>query len=336
MSKTLTSHTYRVYLVFFLLPFLLVVFLAPFIGGESINIKSAFLTFYNGDPDVNADILIYQRIPRVLLAAFVGGTLAVVGACFQIVLHNPLAEPYTLGVTGGASVGAVTAIVIPGFLQSWGPFSTVQLFSLLGASASLSFLYAISRRPQGLAVHTLLLAGITISIISAGFILCLQYVASPHYLVLMSRWLMGGLEVDGYNQLSMLFPLLLPGLAMMFSCMLEMNHLSMGEELAAGHGVDVGSVQRRVFFGGGLSTAAVVSLSGPIGFVGLIVPHAVRRLVGFDQRIVLPGCFFLGGAFLVICDTFARTLLSPREMPVGIITALVGGPIFIRILLKKT
>ncbi len=139
----------------------------------------------------------------------------------------------------------------------------------------------------------------------------------------------------GTRELAGLAPFLLPGLGLLVMQIPSLNHLSLGEEMAAGHGVDVAAVHREVFFGAGLATAAVVSITGPIGFVGLIVPHAVRRLSGFDHRIVLPASFLLGGAFLVACDAAARTLLRATEMPVGILTALVGGPIFIAILLSR-
>ncbi len=335
MRTTLDGKAYARVLLTYGSVFVIALLIAPFIGGTKIPFRDILFMGQSDLSSVHVEIFWYQRVPRVILAACVGGSLALVGACFQVILHNPLAEPYTLGVTGGASVGAVSAILIPGLLISWGPFSTVQLFSLLGAMLALFFLYFVSKQLDGFAIHTLLLAGITISIVSAGLILGFRYVASPNYLMQMDRWLMGGLDVVGYRELSALFPLLLPGLGLLFSCMVEVNHLSLGEELAAGHGVDVASVQRRIFFGGGLTTAAVVSLSGPIGFVGLIIPHAVRGLSGYDQRIVLPGSFLLGGAFLVACDTIARTILSPRELPVGIITALIGGPVFIRILLKR-
>lgn len=303
----------------------------PLIGGEPIDLSVAFQ-----HPDSeDASILFYQRIPRVILAALVGGALAVVGACLQGVFRNPLAEPYTLGITGGSAVGAVLAIVIPSLNFSWGLFSTVQATSLLGAAMALGFIYSVARRTEGVAMNTLLLAGVTISILCGGMILMLRYLASPSYLMEMDRWLMGGLDVVGYRELASLLPLLLPGLWLLFSRMVEINHLTLGREMAMGHGVDVGSAQRRVFFGGGLTTAAVVSVAGPIGFVGLIAPHAARRLSGYDHRVILPASFLLGGAFLTLCDALARTVLAPREIPVGVITAMVGGPLFIYILLRR-
>ncbi|MFP4058647.1 MAG: FecCD family ABC transporter permease [Candidatus Brocadiia bacterium] len=293
--------------------------LAPFVGSTAAD----------------AEILWNLRVPRVVLGFLAGGTLALVGASLQVILRNPLATPYTLGVTGGGALGAVVAIAVPGLSLSFGPLSTVQLFSLAGCGAALGIIYALARRPQGISMSMLLLAGVTIGILCGALILLVRYLANPNLLVAMDRWVMGGLDVVGYDALAAVAPLLLPGLGLLALQMPVLNHLSLGEEMAAGHGVDVAAVHRDVFFGSGLATAATVSVTGPIGFVGLIVPHAVRRLSGFDHRVVLPASFLLGGAFLVACDAAARVVVAQAEMPVGIVTALVGGPIFIHILLKR-
>lgn len=308
---------------------------APLFGSESLDWSELFNSNSNGKSNIDRDIFFFQRIPRSLLGLLAGGTLAVVGAVFQVILRNPLAEPYTLGVTGGASVGAVAALTIPGLWFEFGPFSTVQLFSIFGAFATLWLIYQISKRPEGMIMSTLLLAGITISVISVGCILFLRYISRPDYLVQIDRWMMGGLEVSGYSEVASIFPLLLPGLWILYSCRMELNHLTLGEELASGHGVDVQTVQQLCFFGGAVATAVIVSVTGPISFIGLIVPHAVRRISGFDHRLVLPASFCMGAGVLVICDTVARILLAPREMPVGIITALIGGPLFIWILVRS-
>lgn len=185
-----------------------------------------------------------------------------------------------------------------------------------------------------MSMNTLLLAGVTISILCAGAVMLVRYVMNPNLLVQVDRWMMGGLDVVGYEKLGGILPFLLPGLGLLFLQARALNHLALGEEMARGHGVEVSAVQKEAFIGGGIATAAVVSLAGPIGFVGLIVPHAVRRLSGYDHRMVLPGSFLLGGAALAACDTVARTVIAPAQMPVGIITALIGGPIFIFLLLR--
>jgi len=300
-------------------PCLAVLALAPLVGSQKTT----------------AMILWDLRVPRVVLGFLAGGTLALVGASLQVILRNPLATPYTLGVTGGGALGAVVAISIPGLSFAVGPLSTVQVFALVGCGATLALIYVFASRPQGMSMALLLLAGVTIGILCSALILLVRYLADPNLLVAMDRWVMGGLDVVGTRALAAIAPFLLPGLGLLVLQIPMLNHLSLGEEMAAGHGVDVAAVHREVFLGAGLATAAVVSVTGPIGFVGLIVPHAVRRLSGFDHRVVLPASFLLGGAFLVACDVLARTIVAPSEMPVGILTALIGGPIFIHILLRR-
>jgi iron complex transport system permease protein len=319
MRRALTFGRWCMLLLAYAVPFALVLAVAPFIGSESL-----------GGPDI-----LRLRLPRVILGLLAGGGLALAGAAFQVILRNPLAEPFTLGVTGGSAVGAVLALSVPALAFSVGPFSTVQVLSLIGAAFSLGLIYRLAKRPHGISMNTLLLAGVTVSILSAGAIMFIRYLANPYALMSMNRWLMGGLDVIGYRDLAALLPFYLPGLVLLLLQAPALNQLSLGEEMAAGHGVEVAMVQRWSFLGGGLLTAAIVSLTGPIGFVGLIVPHAVRRLSGFDQRVVLPASFLLGGAFLAACDTAARTLLAPLELPVGVVTALIGGPLFIRILLGR-
>lgn len=314
--------------------FFAVAVITPWIGPESLEL-SEVTRFVQGETNADGAIFWYQRIPRVLLALLAGGTLAVVGASFQVLFRNPLVEPYTIGMSGGAALGAFLAISVPALWINWGPFSTIQFLAMLGASASLALIYYLARRPQGMSVYTLLLAGVTISIICGGTILFLSYLASPHVFVLYHRWMMGGIDVIGFRDLYSLAPLLIPGLFLLFSHAYDLNHIALGEEMAMGHGVDIKRVNRDIFIGGGLSTAAVVSFVGPIGFVGLIVPHAVRRISGYDQRTVLPCSFLLGGTALALCDAVARSILSPTELPVGIITAIIGGPLFIRLLISR-
>jgi len=308
--------------------------ICPFFGAEPLALRH-IAEGWMGHPNPDADIFFMQRIPRVILGMLAGGTLAAVGASFQVILRNPLAEPFTLGVTGGAAVGAVLALSIPGVYIAWGPFSSVQLFALVGGGAALSVIYLLSARREGLAMNTLLLAGVTISIFCGSMVMLIRYLLNPHLLVQMDRWLMGGLDPVGYRQLASLFPLLLPGLGLLVRQAMALNHLVMGEELAIGHGVDVQAVRKETFIGGGLATAAVVALVGPIGFVGLLVPHAVRRICGYDHRFVLPASFLLGGTLLAVCDTAARTVAAPAEMPVGIVTAIVGCPVFVGLLLRS-
>lgn len=307
---------------------------APFFGSESLDIANIARAIFSHTPHVDADIFLYHRIPRVLLAFLVGGSLAVAGSSLQVVLRNPLAEPFVLGISGAGAVGAVIIISVPGLSIQFGPFSSVQIFSLLGCLLCVGAIYRLARSPLGISMTTILLAGVTINILCGAAILLVRYIVSPHLLVAMDRWMMGGLDVVGYRELSSLLPLILPGLFLIFLQGHALNQLAFNEEMAMGHGVNVESVQKQVFLGTGLATAAAVSLAGPIGFVGLIIPHAVRRVSGIDHRLVLPASFCVGGSFLTLCDLLARTVVAPTEMPVGIITAIIGGPVFFRILLK--
>ena len=337
MSVLLTRRHFLTALLLYLVFALAVMFVAPFIGSEAIDLRTIISDVKAGADSYGADtrIFIYQRIPRVLLGFLVGGSLALVGSVLQIIFRNPLAAPSTLGITAGCSLGAVLAISVPQLAIYLGPLTSVQIFALIGSALTLGLIYFLARRTEGLSMYTLLLAGVTIGIFSSALIQLIRYLSDPNHLVAMDRWIMGGLDVIGYQQLGPLLPLLLPGAGLLFMQMRSLNHLSLGKDMALGHGVDVAAVQKFCFWGAGLVTAGAVSFSGPIFFVGLLIPHAVRRLSGLDQRIVMPASFLAGGAFLIACDTAARTIVAPTEMPVGIITAIVGGPFFIYLLLRK-
>ncbi|MFW5996647.1 MAG: FecCD family ABC transporter permease [Lentisphaeria bacterium] len=328
------SRSKRRYIGGFICLFIVTALICPFLGSH-IPSGSAIVESLAGNITADGEIFLMHRVPRVILGLIAGGTLAVTGAVFQVILRNPLAEPFTLGTTGGATLGAIIAISFPALWISWGPFSSVQLFALAGAGGTLFIIYLLANKRTGLSMHTLLLAGVTLSIFCASLVLLLRYLMNPDLLVQMDRWMMGGLEIVGYRELASLLPFLLPGLGLMFYIALPLNHLSVSEELARGHGIQVEAVQKISFIAGGLATSAVVSLTGPISFVGLIIPHIVRRLTGYDQRLVLPLSFLLGGVVLTLCDAATRTLAAPSEMPVGIVTALIGCPVFLWILCKK-
>jgi len=336
MSALLTrQQCFRRLAAYFILA-LAALLVTPLIGSETLQFKQILNDLKSNQPwGIDTEIFVHQRLPRVVLAFLVGAGLAVVGGVFQVVLRNPLAEPSTLGITAGGTVGAVLAIKLQFLSFTLGPLSSVQIFAMIGSGLTLLLIYVLARRSDGVSMHTLLLTGVTIGICGNAAILFISYLASPNMLVAMNRWMMGGVDVLGFSQLGALFPLLLPGLGLLFILVPSLNHLSLGEEMAMGHGVNVAGVQRVAFLGGGLIIAAVVSLTGPIAFVGLIVPHILRRLSGYNHRVIIPASFFAGGAFLAICDCLARTLIAPTEMPVGIITAITGGPFFIYLLLRR-
>ncbi|AQQ09880.1 Hemin transport system permease protein HmuU [Sedimentisphaera cyanobacteriorum] len=313
-----------------------VILFCPLVGAESLDIKLILQDIRGGNiHQIDTDIFIYQRLPRVLLAFITGAALAVAGNTFQIILRNPLVTPYTLGVTGGSAVGAYLAIAFPAISGILGKAGSVQLMSMAGAGVIGLLIYTASRRKAGLSMYTMLLAGVTISIMCGAFIILIRYLTKPHLLVSLDRWTMGRLDIVGFDNFYSIIPLVVIALAMIGYHVRSLNHISLGDEMAMGHGVDVACVQKYCFIGGSIATAAVVSAAGPIGFIGLIVPHVTRKISGFDNRIVMFGCFCLGGAFLVLCDAIARTLIAPTEIPVGVITALIGGPCFIYLLIKR-
>jgi iron complex transport system permease protein len=308
--------------------------ISPLLGAESVDMQTALAGLLGHAPiGKDFDIVFMQRFPRSLLGAVAGGALGVCGAAFQAVLRNPLATPYTLGVASAGALGAVAVLGL-GFAVSIGPFSSVQIGALAGAAADAGLIVLIARRLRGGGTSSLLLAGVTMSLVCSALMMLIRYVSSPFRLAEMDRWIMGGLDVVGYTPLASVLPLLLPGLVLVFFHMRAIDQLSMGRALAESRGVNVSHVQRDIFIGGSLVTAAVVSAAGPIGFVGLIVPHAVRRLTPKDHRVILPVSFAAGGVFLVAADVLARTVIAPAELPVGILTAAVGGPIFLLILAK--
>jgi len=305
---------------------------APFIGSTHVSIARALDASVPFDRNVDAQILLISRLPRALAAAFVGGTLAAAGVVFQGLLRNPLATPYTLGVSAGASLGAMIAITFAALL----PVGGVAAASLAGATLAVAVVYALARaRHRGLSTTVLLLAGVTLNSFFSALILFVQYRSDFAETYRALRWLMGDLDVSGYAPLLAALPLALLAFATFAWLARPLNLLSLGADAASTRGVPVARTQRLAFFSASLATGAAVSVGGPIGFVGIIVPHLVRLLVGSDHRLVLPASACFGAAFLVLCDVVARTVIAPLELPVGIITALVGGPFFLWLLLRR-
>lgn len=279
-------------------------------------------------------ILIQIRLPRILLGFLVGGSLATVGAGLQALLRNPLADPYVLGVSSGAALGAAVAILF-GIGTTVMAISTLPLFAFLGGLASLVMVYRLAASYGRLPVHILLLAGVILNAVCSALIMFITSVMDPNRSFGMMTWLMGSLTAPTYPAMAVLAIYLIIGGLILMSQARSLNLLSLGEELAGSMGVEVEKVKRNVFFTAALLTGAVVSVSGMIGFVGLIIPHAVRMVIGVDHRLLLPASALVGGIFLVAADTVARTVLAPGEIPVGVVTALAGGPFFIFLLMNR-
>lgn len=295
---------------------------APLIGSSHIDLKRAFA---HVSPDY--EILFFARLPRVLLALLGGAALSVTGVLFQCMLRDPLAEPYTLGVSAGASVGAVLSICFG--------FRWPGLLSLAGAGGVLLVVLGIAMQGRRLSSFTLLLSGVTMNSMALALIMFLNSIANFSQSFAIARWLMGGVDAVEYSTLAWLAAAVVPVCVLVAMRAREWNLLAVGDDWAASRGVSTGALTLTGYIAGSLLTGLVTSLTGPIGFVGLIVPHALRLRIGADHRVLLPCSFFAGAAFLCICDTLSRTVIAPTEIPVGVITALAGGPFFIWLLRSR-
>jgi iron complex transport system permease protein len=318
----------------FLALFLLLGVGLPWIGAEKLEIKEV-LAFVGGEWTADGMIFFQIRLPRVWMGLLAGGALGLAGAALQVMFRNPLAEPWTLGIAGGASLGAFIARVCPFLWFAAGPLNTSQLLALAGAGGALALVLSVARRPGGAGAQTLLLAGVTLGVISGGAIMVISGFISPWKLAEFHRWLLGGLDAADWRQVGTLAILAGPGLAILARHRRDYNPLGLGEEMAAGQGVDVAHVRRWTAIGAGLASAGVAAVAGPIGFVGLLAPHAVRRIVGPDMRVALPCSFLFGGALLAACDALGRWAAAPLEVPVGALTAVLGGPFFLWLLARR-
>jgi iron complex transport system permease protein len=306
---------------------------APFVGMDRIPLSALWGAV---DDYGKVDVLWKLRIPRVLMAFLAGTALATSGMVFQAMFRNPLATPFTLGVSSGAALGAAIAI-----LGSWTfgflGLSSVSISAFAGAVASIALVYLLTARSrQGSSTATMLLAGVAISFFFSSMILFLQYMTDFTRSFRMLRWTMGGLgDIVQFRDVWGVFPFVASGCLLVWYLLLELNLLTTGEEFAFSRGVNVNQTKLLLFFSVSLMVGAVVAVCGPIGFVGLMAPHICRLVVGPDHRRLFPVTLLFGGAFLVICDTAARTVMAPTELPVGIITALLGGPFFVWLLLGR-
>jgi iron complex transport system permease protein len=296
-----------------------ILWLAPHFGLESLSTM---------DAETAARIL-DLRWPRSVLAWMAGGSLAVCGAVMQTLLRNGLATPFTLGVSSAASLGAFLVLAFPALELAGSSRPMALLFALV----ELALVIAIARRSRR--ADGLILAGVTFNFLFAALMMLVRYLADPYRLASMDRWLMGSLDIVGWETPLSLIPWLLVGLAMIAWKVRALDFLAFDAELAEARGINAQSSERFLLLATGLLTAAVVSHTGPIGFVGLLVPHAIRPFTGMRHDLLLPASFLAGGGFLVLADSLARSvelLGRHSEMPVGIITALVGAPLFLWLL----
>jgi len=279
-------------------------------------------------------IILNLRLPRVIAGALVGAALSIAGGVLQALLRNPLADPYVLGISSGAAVGAVLAILFGLGATILGSYA-IPGAAFAGAFLTLVFVYFLARVHGRFPAQTMLLAGVIVSAFFSAIIMFLISMTSDERLHNVTFWLMGNLEYISPQALGAIFLYLLVGLAILLSITKDLNLMALGEEAASELGVEVEKIKKTAFIFASLITGAVVSVSGLIGFVGLIVPHFVRMIWGPDHRFLIPASALVGAMLLVLADTIARTVMAPAEIPVGVVTAMGGAPFFVYLLRRR-
>ena len=277
--------------------------------------------------------IIRLRLARVVLAVFAGAGLSVAGVIFQALLRNPLAEPYVLGVSSGAGLGAAMAIVLGlGTLGAW----TLPAMAFAGALCTILLVYVLAKTAGGsVPVQTLLLSGVVVSAVLGSMLMFLVSVSSSDQLHSVVWWLLGNLQIFDWSLLRVVMAVVAAGLAAALLLSRDLNLMTLGEEPAAHLGMNVEQAKKLFFLVASLMTGGAVAACGLIGFVGLIVPHTVRLVIGPDHRHLVPASALAGAGFLVLADGFARTVLAPVEIPIGVVTAMVGGPFFLGLLRRR-
>lgn len=313
-----------------LLAIMIVLLLSAFVGKVDIHLSA--LSDLNS---IDSTIFYQLRLPRVILAFLAGGILALSGLLFQTLFRNPLTTPFTLGISSGATLGAATAIIF-GFAGSYLGFSSISLFAFLGALFTVGLIYYFSKQLSSTTDHRLILVGIALSFFFSSLLLILYYLSDFEESYLILRFTMGALDTVGYSDI---VPLVFATVLILFVAYRyreELRLLSVSYEFAHLRGVAVDKMMLTMFVTISLAVGALVSITGPIGFIGLIIPHIIKLAFKKSADKLLLRSFVSGGVFLVLCDTLSRALPTVSEVPVGIITSLIGGLIFIVILMKKS
>ncbi len=335
MTKPLTFKNWILTLTIYVVIAGVALAITPWFGAVKINVANVLQNLFSDNESINSIIFFRQRVPRVLLGFCVGASLGLAGAAFQVLLRNSLATPYTLGIASAGTLCAALSFVFPGLAFSVGPFSTTYLLAFAGSTLAAIFIMLLARRAGNTSTNTLILAGVAVNLFCGAALLFLRFIADPQHLVAIDRWVMGGIITIGYSEsISIFIFLIIAGFFLMINSH-SLNQMAFGEALAGSRGVNTKKLFLTTLGAGVILTTSAVAVAGPIGFVGLVIPHGVRILSGNDQRIVLPASALASGALLVICDAFARTIVSPTEIPVGIITAFLGAPIFMILLIKR-
>lgn len=302
-------------------------------GSTHISAADIVRTILCGGNGATHAILMDIRLPRIVLAFAVGGALSLAGSVLQGIFRNPLVEPYTLGISGGASLGICLTIVFR--LYTIIGIIAYPIAGFIGAALTILLVYAVSSGREGLGIQRMLLIGVMISFISSSIVMLIMSVSRSEDIHGIIFWVMGSLEEPNVVLIRMTFVCSLVGLAAAYLFSMDLNALALGEEEAMHLGVNINRTKKYYFLIASILTGICVSVAGIIGFVGLVVPHFVRMFTGSDHRILFIGSFLAGAVFLIMCDTIARTIIAPLELPVGVITGIIGGSIFIYALSRK-
>ena len=303
------------------------------LGPSHIPFSKIISLIPNGKGTIEYTILFDIRLPRILLAFAIGGALSIAGVILQAMFRNPLVEPYTLGISGGAALFVSLNMALK-LNQRFGLLS-LPTSGILGSIAVILILYVLSVKKGVLKIQGLLLTGVMISFISSSLIMLIMAVSHTEDLHRIVFWIMGSLEEPNSLLLKLMLLVSFWGLGVSYLFCFDLNALSLGEEEALHLGINVERTKKFLFLLASMLTGFSVSIAGIIGFVGLFVPHFVRMMVGIDHRILLISAFLCGASFLILCDTLARIVISPLELPVGVITGIVGGGVFIYALTKR-
>ncbi|WP_051904477.1 FecCD family ABC transporter permease [Hippea jasoniae] len=297
-------------------------------GSDGISFKEVYLALTK--EGINRVILLQIRLPRLLEGFLVGGSLSISGVALQAIFRNPLTEPYTLGISGGAALG-VAIFIATGFSF----YLTTSFAGFGGALISLFIVYILALKKGILKTDSMLLIGVMVSFITSSLVLFIMALVNVRKISAIVYWLMGNLQGAGYRETFLLSTASLVSLLILIALSVNLNALSLGEQQAKALGVDVELTKKLVFITTSLLTGLSVALVGVIGFVGLVVPHFFRIMFGYDNRKLLLLSFFGGGSFLVVCDGLSRILIAPSQLPVGVITGILGGLTFIYVLTKS-
>jgi len=307
---------------------LLLVAAAPFIGLVHVSIHDLLRAEMN---QTQSQIFWQIRFPRAVFAFLAGGGLAIAGLVFQALFSNFLASPFTLGVASGAAFGTALYFNL-GISFSLLGIGGASYFGIVGALVTIIPIFLMTSRSRRVASNEILLAGVVLSLFFSSLILFFQYVSDFTGIMRITRWLMGGFEVVGFSAVFGLLPFVLFGLFLSWFYFFELNLFTLGDELAHSRGVNISKTRSILFLSLSLMVGGIVSFCGPISSVGIMAPHICRLSIGLDHRYLVPATFLGGGLLVLICDTFARTIIAPYEIPVGIITALLEGPFFLILL----